>query len=82
MAIVKGAGLVMKAIIEVRSHLFVNYCCHLCEQFIYVCICVQEGDKEIATKMQELALSEGALLRHLHASLFTLSADQRMLTNR
>ncbi|XP_048827820.1 dnaJ homolog subfamily C member 13 isoform X4 [Brienomyrus brachyistius] len=57
MAIVKGAGLVMKAIIE-------------------------EGDKEIATKMQELALSEGALPRHMHTSLFTISSDQRMLTNR
>uniref|UniRef100_A0AAR2LFU3 J domain-containing protein n=1 Tax=Pygocentrus nattereri TaxID=42514 RepID=A0AAR2LFU3_PYGNA len=57
MAIVKGAGLVMKAIIE-------------------------EGDKEIATKMQDLALSEGALPRHLHTSMFTVSADQRMLTNR
>uniref|UniRef100_A0A8C8CS59 J domain-containing protein n=1 Tax=Oncorhynchus tshawytscha TaxID=74940 RepID=A0A8C8CS59_ONCTS len=57
MAIVKGAGLVMKAIIE-------------------------EGDKEIATKMQELALSEGALPRHLHTSMFTVSSDQRMLTNR
>ncbi|GAA6092930.1 dnaJ homolog subfamily C member 13 isoform X2 [Tachysurus ichikawai] len=57
MAIVKGAGLVMKAIIE-------------------------EGDKEIATKMQDLALSEGALLRHLHTSMFTVSTDQRMLTNR
>lgn len=42
----------------------------------------QEGDKEIATKMQELALSEGALPRHLHTSLFTISSDQRMLTNR
>ncbi|XP_074170185.1 dnaJ homolog subfamily C member 13 [Rhinolophus sinicus] len=57
MAIVKGAGLVMKAIIE-------------------------EGDKEIATKMQELALSEGALPRHLHTAMFTISSDQRMLTNR
>uniref|UniRef100_W5N2E9 DnaJ heat shock protein family (Hsp40) member C13 n=1 Tax=Lepisosteus oculatus TaxID=7918 RepID=W5N2E9_LEPOC len=57
MAIVKGAGLVMKAIIE-------------------------EGDKEIATKMQDLALSEGALPRHLHTSMFTVSSDQRMLTNR
>uniref|UniRef100_A0A6I8R119 DnaJ heat shock protein family (Hsp40) member C13 n=1 Tax=Xenopus tropicalis TaxID=8364 RepID=A0A6I8R119_XENTR len=57
MAVVKGAGLVMKAIIE-------------------------EADKEIATKMQELALSEGALPRHLHTSMFTISADQRMLTNR
>lgn len=51
-------------------------------QFIYVCTCVQEGDKEIATKMQDLALSEGALLRHLHLSMFTVSTDQRMLTNR
>uniref|UniRef100_A0A2K6E1C6 DnaJ heat shock protein family (Hsp40) member C13 n=1 Tax=Macaca nemestrina TaxID=9545 RepID=A0A2K6E1C6_MACNE len=57
MAIIKGAGLVMKAIIE-------------------------EGDKEIATKMQELALSEGALPRHLHTAMFTISSDQRMLTNR
>ncbi|KAL4678230.1 hypothetical protein H8959_020904, partial [Pygathrix nigripes] len=57
MAIIKGAGLVMKAIIE-------------------------EGDKEIATKMQELALSEGALPRHLHTAMFTVSSDQRMLTNR
>ncbi|XP_039609400.1 dnaJ homolog subfamily C member 13 isoform X3 [Polypterus senegalus] len=57
MAIVKGAGLVMKAIIE-------------------------EGDKDIATKMQDLALSEGALPRHLHTSMFTISSDQRMLTNR
>uniref|UniRef100_A0A9J8CAV8 J domain-containing protein n=1 Tax=Cyprinus carpio carpio TaxID=630221 RepID=A0A9J8CAV8_CYPCA len=57
MAIVKGAGLIMKAIIE-------------------------EGEKEIASKMQELALSEGALPRHLHTSMFTISADQRMLTNR
>ncbi|KAF6099113.1 DnaJ heat shock protein family (Hsp40) member C13 [Phyllostomus discolor] len=57
MAIIKGAGLVMKAIIE-------------------------EGDKEIATKMQDLALSEGALPRHLHTAMFTISSDQRMLTNR
>ncbi|XP_078519994.1 dnaJ homolog subfamily C member 13 isoform X1 [Lissotriton helveticus] len=57
MAIVKGAGLVMKAIIE-------------------------EAEKEIATKMQDLALSEGALPRHLHTSMFTISTDQRMLTNR
>ncbi|XP_026104621.1 dnaJ homolog subfamily C member 13-like isoform X4 [Carassius auratus] len=57
MAIVKGAGLIMKAIIE-------------------------EGEKEISSKMQELALSEGALPRHLHTSMFTISSDQRMLTNR
>ncbi|XP_032807043.2 dnaJ homolog subfamily C member 13 isoform X1 [Petromyzon marinus] len=57
MAIVKGTGLVMKAIIE-------------------------EGDEEIATKMQDLALSEGALPRHLHTAMFTISTDQRLLTNR
>lgn len=32
--------------------------------------------------MQELALSEGALPRHLHTAMFTISSDQRMLTNR
>ncbi|GFN83676.1 Dnaj homolog subfamily c member 13-like, partial [Plakobranchus ocellatus] len=57
MAIVKGAGLVMKAIIE-------------------------EGDAEIAAKMQDLALSEGALPKHLHTAMFTQSVDSRMLTNR
>ncbi|XP_033727987.1 dnaJ homolog subfamily C member 13-like [Pecten maximus] len=57
MAIVKGSGLVMKAIIE-------------------------EGDAETAAKMQELALSEGALPKHLHTAMFTQSTDGRMLTNR
>ncbi|XP_069107344.1 LOW QUALITY PROTEIN: dnaJ homolog subfamily C member 13-like [Argopecten irradians] len=57
MAIVKGSGLVMKAIIE-------------------------EGDAETAAKMQELALSEGALPKHLHTAMFTQSTDSRMLTNR
>lgn len=57
MAIVKGAGLVMKAIIE-------------------------EGDAEIAAKMQDLALAEGALPKHLHTAMFTQSTDSRMLTNR
>ena len=49
---------------------------------INICFVYKEGDKEIATKMQELALSEGALPRHLHTSMFTVSSDQRMLTNR
>lgn len=49
---------------------------------INICFVYKEGDKEIATKMQELALSEGALPRHLHTSMFTISSDQRMLTNR
>ncbi|XP_039252268.2 dnaJ homolog subfamily C member 13-like isoform X1 [Styela clava] len=57
MAIVKGAGMVMKAIIE-------------------------EGDSETAAHMQDLALAEGALPRHLHTSMFTVSTDMRMLTNR
>ncbi|ESP01913.1 hypothetical protein LOTGIDRAFT_180237 [Lottia gigantea] len=57
MAIVKGAGMVMKAIIE-------------------------EGDAEIAAKMQDLALAEGALPKHLHTAMFTQSNDSRMLTNR
>ena len=57
MAIVKGAGLVMKAIIE-------------------------EGEPEIAAKMQDLALAEGALPRHLNVAMFTQSNDTRMLTIR
>ena len=57
MAIVKGAGMVMKAIIE-------------------------EGAPELAKRMQELSLSEGALPRHLHTSMFTQSIDARMLTMR
>lgn len=56
-AIVKGAGMIMKAIIE-------------------------EGTPELAAKMQELSLSEGALPRHLHSAMFTQSVDARMLTLR
>jgi DnaJ family protein C protein 13 len=54
LAIVKGAGLVMKAIIE-------------------------EGNTQISSKMQELALAEGALLRHLLIALYSLSSDGRFL---
>jgi DnaJ family protein C protein 13 len=57
MAIVKGAGMVMKAIIE-------------------------EGTPDLASRMQELSLSEGALPRHLYTSMFTQSIDARMLTMR
>ena len=32
--------------------------------------------------MQELAMAEGALPRHMHTSLFTSSADNRLLTHR
>ena len=42
----------------------------------------QEGDAEIAAKMQDLALAEGALPVHLHKAMFTQSTDSRMLTNR
>ncbi len=43
---------------------------------------MQEGDQETATRMQELALAEGALPRHLHTALFTSSMDNRLLTHR
>lgn len=42
----------------------------------------QEGTAEMAKKMQDLALAEGALPRHLHTSLFTSSNDNRLLTHR
>lgn len=54
LAIVKGAGLVMKAIIE-------------------------EGEPEISSKMQDMALSEGALARHLHIGLYSPASDGRFL---
>lgn len=57
MAVIKGAGLVMRALIE-------------------------EGETEVAAKMQSLALAEGALPRHLLASLYTQASDGRLLTHR
>lgn len=57
MAIVKGIGLVMRALIE-------------------------EGDSEVAVKMQNLSLAEGALPRHLLSALYTQGSDGRMLTHR
>ncbi|CAG9764959.1 unnamed protein product [Ceutorhynchus assimilis] len=57
MAIVKGVGLVMRALIE-------------------------EGDSEVAVKMQNLSLAEGALPRHLLSALYTQGLDGRMLTHR
>jgi DnaJ family protein C protein 13 len=57
MAIVKGAGLVMRALIE-------------------------EGEAEVAARMQNLALAEGALPRHLLAALYTQGSDGRLLTHR
>ena len=55
--IVKGAGLLMRAIIE-------------------------EAELEVAAHMQNLALAEGVLVRHIHTAMFTQSTDNRMLTNR
>lgn len=57
LAIIKGAGMITKAIIE-------------------------EGTHELAQRMQEFSMSEGALPRHLHTSLYTQSIDARMLTMR
>ncbi|KAK2561616.1 DnaJ-like protein subfamily C member 13 [Acropora cervicornis] len=42
----------------------------------------QEGDSEVAARMQDLALAEGALPRHLHTAMYTQSTDSRLLTNR
>lgn len=41
---------------------------------------VREADAAIATRMQDAALSEGVLLRHIHSSLFAPSADQRFVS--
>ncbi len=43
---------------------------------------IEEGTPELALRMQEFAMSEGALPRHLHTALFTQSIDARMLTMR
>ncbi|XP_054277797.1 dnaJ homolog subfamily C member 13-like isoform X1 [Macrosteles quadrilineatus] len=57
LTVLKGAGLVMRAVIE-------------------------EGDAGVAAKMQELALCEGALPRHLLIALFTSGSEQRHLAHR
>ncbi|XP_050693547.1 dnaJ homolog subfamily C member 13-like isoform X2 [Eriocheir sinensis] len=57
LAIVKGAGLILKAVIE-------------------------EGETDIPTRMQLLALTEGALPHHLFTALFTQTSDGRLLTHR
>eukprot|EP00731_Ephydatia_muelleri_P020259 Em0012g1084a len=43
---------------------------------------IEEGTEEMASKMQQLALSEGALPRHLHNALYIVSTDNRLLTLR
>ena len=50
--------------------------------FFLLTLFQKEGDAEIAAKMQDLALAEGALPRHLHTAMFTQSTDSRMLANR
>jgi hypothetical protein len=55
----------------------------ICTKKCNLCVMLtQEGDAEIAAKMQDLALGEGALPKHLHSAMFTQSNDSRMLTNR
>jgi DnaJ family protein C protein 13 len=43
---------------------------------------IEEGDAEVAARMQDLALAEGALLRHLLTALFIKGTDGRVLTHR
>lgn len=43
---------------------------------------IEEGEPNVAKRMQELALSEGALLTHLLLSLFTKDDDKRLLAHR
>ncbi|XP_059475793.1 dnaJ homolog subfamily C member 13 [Neocloeon triangulifer] len=57
LAIVRGAGLCMKALIE-------------------------EGSEEVGAKMQQLALTEGALPRHLQSALYLRGPEPRILALR
>ena len=43
---------------------------------------IEEAEPEIAARMQDLALAEGALPTHLHTAMYTQSTDNRMLTVR
>ena len=43
---------------------------------------IEEGAAEVAARMQDLALAEGALPRHLLTALFTEASDSRLLTHR
>lgn len=43
---------------------------------------IEEGEPTVAKRMQELALSEGALLTHLLSALFTRDDDKRLLAHR
>lgn len=43
---------------------------------------IEEGENDIPSRMQQLALTEGALPHHLYTALFTQTADGRLLTHR
>nr|CAD7198395.1 unnamed protein product [Timema douglasi] len=43
---------------------------------------IEEGEVEVSARMQDLALAEGALPRHLLTALFTQGLDGRLLTHR
>lgn len=43
---------------------------------------IEEGEQNIATQMQTLALDEAALCRHLLVALYTPSNDSTMATHR
>lgn len=43
---------------------------------------IEEGDAEISSRMQELALAEAALPSHLLTALFTRDDNRRMLVHR
>lgn len=73
--------MVMKAVIEVRNIL--QILCAISLNIPLTEIFFQEGDEEISAKMQDLALAEGALPKHLHTAMFTsVTTDNRLLTNR
>lgn len=43
---------------------------------------IEEGENDIPMRMQLLALTEGALPRHLYTALFIQTSDGRLLTHR
>lgn len=43
---------------------------------------IEEGENDIPARMQLLALTEGALPRHMYTALFTQTSDGRLLTHR
>lgn len=90
-AIVRGAGLVMKAIIEVSTHRGLRRCnnFYIYKIFFirYVVVVVvftllQEGESELAAKMQDLALAEAALPRHLLDALYASGSESRLFALR